>query len=873
MKAVRIHSLLLTTMLLFMGLLSTACGPSDATGDPDDPLSDGDGTETPDDDDDDDNPLPDGDTNLPDGDDPDEDGDLDTETEEQEWDREKIEVEEEAPDPCEGTELAACFTNAPAGTEGYRCQGTRRLFCTVTEPQAPTCRSECRCQVFETCEGTCVDEAFDGNAACGPAPDGDLDAEDEPDGDEIDGDEDNADSEDETPADGDEIDADEDLPEGESDSDDEVPADGDETDGDLPDEDGDLDDAEPWVCTPDAFEINNTPGQAALIDEGLTEDLTVCNGEFDWYSFFAPDGATLSVRMDLLDEALDDLNLFLKDADGTTLASSATAEAFEEVNLLAPVTGTYYIYIRGGATATARYNLDLSIVVTVDGDQDLDLDETESVELQESEIEKEEYYVCPDDYMEENDTRDEAIRVTSTTYNNLHRCPSDDDWYELPLIAGDHLSVEVLFTHAEGDLDVYLYDANNIVRINSIGTTDNEIISNMAIVASGTWKIRVFGKTASVDNEYTLVVRVVPTTNCVDDSFENAVTGENDGPDQATTSLLPASSYDLHLCPYDPDWYEFHLEPGDTFYTKALFSHSDGNLDLHLWTADGLELLAESATNTDDELIIYESDRTLDVHLEVFGYSEYDIPYTLEVDWGVLSICMEDSYEENDSFDDAYSLDMGFYDLMLCQDDTSSFGDARDYWAFDLDQYNKLDLEATYTAPSIDMDFRLFKPDRTTVAVVPVTQDGRKTWTMLAPQTGLYYLQTRKYNQTQDEPYQLSVNICPEDQYEENDAINRAAYLTPGVRNLALCRGDQDWFSVNVESGQTLTCTIQFINSQGDLDLALRNGNGEILVESATPTNNEQVSYTAPYADTYYLHIYGFGDETQNIYSMILSVQ
>ncbi len=881
MKTLWVRILCLMIFWGLVGLGMPACGPSDATDDDDDPTLDGDDTETSDltDDDDDLTPTDGDETPQPDGDEMEEDGDLDIDDAEPEWDKEKIEIEEEEPDPCEGAELASCFTNAPAGTEGTRCQGLTLLECTVTTPQAPSCRSECRCQLAETCSGSCLDDALDGNAQCGPAPDGDLD--DEVDDEEIlDGDEDDVVDGDEEPTDGDEEEATDDDDDLDGDEDDVTDGDDDLLDGDL-DEDGDLDldeDADLWVCQADAFEVNNTSAQAADLDTGLTEDLTICNGEYDWYRFFAADGTDIHVRLEILGDQSDDLNVFIKDADETTLASGTTTGATEEVSLLAPVTGSYYIYVRGGPFAEARYNLTLDLTSTVDGDVELSDDEldeegSETVELQESELEKEEYYVCPDDELEENDTRDEPTRVTSTTYPELHRCPSDDDWYDLPLVAGDTLSVEVLFDHEQGDLDVYLYNTLGMPVINSISETDNEIISDISIVTSGTWKIRVFGKTADVDNEYTMSVSVQPTTNCVDDAFENDSTGENDGPAQATTTLAQASSQDLQLCPYDPDWYEFHLEAGEMFYAKALFSHAEGNLDMRLWTAVNGVLLVESATTTDDELIVYESDRSQDVRLNVYGYNEYGIDYTLQVDWGELTICMEDSFEENDDFDEAYPLEMGNYELMLCQDDLSSYGDARDYWAFDLQQDEKLDLEATYSAPSIDMDFRLYLPDQSTVAVVPTTEEGRKIWTLFAPETGQYTLQTRKYNQTQDEPYELFINICPEDGYEENNGIGQAAYLTPGARDLALCLGDQDWFSVNVESGKTLTCTLQFLTSRGDLDLTLRNGNGEILAESATLTDNEQVSYTTDHADTYYIQVSAFEDAAQNTYRMILLVQ
>jgi hypothetical protein len=64
----------------------------------------------------------------------------------------------------------------------------------------------------------------------------------------------------------------------------------------------------------------------------------------------------------------------------------------------------------------------------------------------------------PDDVLEENDTPATASTWTlGAPAETLHLCPSDDDWFALPLTAGQSLHVDVRFAHAEADVDVYLF--------------------------------------------------------------------------------------------------------------------------------------------------------------------------------------------------------------------------------------------------------------------------------------------------------------------------------------------------------------------------------------------------------------------------------
>ncbi len=119
---------------------------------------------------------------------------------------------------------------------------------------------------------------------------------------------------------------------------------------------------------------------------------------------------------------------------------------------------------------------------------------------------------CLPDYFESNNTIDDAESnavVSIGRYNNLSICPSDIDYYAIPLNAGDKLFTYIYFTHNQGDLDLRLYGTDGVTSLaNSNSLTDNEEIQYTA-PNSGIYYLRVRGNTASlVANTYDLEILI-----------------------------------------------------------------------------------------------------------------------------------------------------------------------------------------------------------------------------------------------------------------------------------------------------------------------------------------------------------------------------
>ncbi len=99
---------------------------------------------------------------------------------------------------------------------------------------------------------------------------------------------------------------------------------------------------------------------------------------------------------------------------------------------------------------------------------------------------------------------------------------------------------------------------------------------------------------------------------------------------------------------------------------------------------------------------------------------------------------------------------------------------------------------------------------------------------------------------------------CADDALEDNDSEATATAVGSGtLMNLATCSGDDDWFSVDLATGQTLDVIATFSHAQGDLDMAVHAG-GVRQDVSESVNDSEQISYTATAPTRVSVRVYGY---------------
>ncbi|MDI7269203.1 MAG: PPC domain-containing protein, partial [Myxococcota bacterium] len=97
-----------------------------------------------------------------------------------------------------------------------------------------------------------------------------------------------------------------------------------------------------------------------------------------------------------------------------------------------------------------------------------------------------------------------------------------------------------------------------------------------------------------------------------------------------------------------------------------------------------------------------------------------------------------------------------------------------------------------------------------------------------------------------------------------------ATGTTAGLR---ICPGDEDWFALDLEGGQTITVSLAFQHLRGDINLQIIDRNGATMIrESVTTTDGETILHPVGATGTYYVRVYGVGVWVENDYDMMLSM-
>ena len=213
---------------------------------------------------------------------------------------------------------------------------------------------------------------------------------------------------------------------------------------------------------------------AADLAPGEQSDLEVCEGRDSWYSIDLAEGDRLTVALSF-SHAAGDIDLELVGPAGQVVARSTSTADAESVSITAPSAGTYRVRVYGynGAHNT------VAMTVTVDASP-------EPVDL------------CGDEANEPNDDLASATAIANEASGNI--CAAGDvDHFVIDAAAGD-VVVTLEFVHAEGDLDMKVFDASGASVASSAGTSDTETVN-----ATGGQIVQVYGYSGAT-GLYTLTV-------------------------------------------------------------------------------------------------------------------------------------------------------------------------------------------------------------------------------------------------------------------------------------------------------------------------------------------------------------------------------
>ena len=169
-----------------------------------------------------------------------------------------------------------------------------------------------------------------------------------------------------------------------------------------------------------------------------------------------------------------------------------------------------------------------------------------------------------DDAQEQNDTCATARAVVAgTAYTNMVVKRLDEDWYALPVSAGATLSMNMTFTHANGDVDLELYSAcGGAVALSRVANTSNEVFTYPNSSASNTLYMRVFlGSDTRNNYSFTFTVSAPPPVNdeCIspsvvgNGSYGFDTTSASDSTPTVAASCLDGGGVNL----YNDVWFRY----------------------------------------------------------------------------------------------------------------------------------------------------------------------------------------------------------------------------------------------------------------------------------------------------------------------------
>ncbi|MEO2147411.1 MAG: M12 family metallo-peptidase [bacterium] len=208
---------------------------------------------------------------------------------------------------------------------------------------------------------------------------------------------------------------------------------------------------------------------------------------------------------------------------------------------------------------------------------------------------------CNDDSHEPNGNCAEAVTRGVGTTTGLVVDGSDRDFWHVDVPAGSTLTIDLTFTHSNGNINTFLYDncfgnagsgtsSNNNEQVTWTNTANNTVpIYVDVFLASGTGC-----------NQYELGVGIASDPcNQPDDAYE-----DNDSCAQAV-AWANGIELSMFVSMTDKDYFSFCVADGGTFDLNLFFDTNTADIDAYLYTAagcDGLPVAQASTTSNNESL-------------------------------------------------------------------------------------------------------------------------------------------------------------------------------------------------------------------------------------------------------------------------------
>jgi len=579
-----------------------------------------------------------------------------------------------------------------------------------------------------------------------------------------------------------------------------------------------LDRVRQGVALDDSFEPNDSLAAARLIDKGFYSGLAALDD--DWYAVDVQPYQDISGQIYFM-HPLGDLQLTLYNPSGLVVASSTGTTNTEQIEFNTGAAGGCWCFrVFGKSGAKNYYHLTLNIHL-------------------------------PDDTFEPNDSLAAAARIGPGDYNLRGY---DPDYFRVRVRSGERITALIRFYHELGDLDFYLMDSTGTLLSESATTRDAEGVwyRNTGPDTDLYLLIDNFG---GCENTYQLHVEVGPGQ---DDVFE-----QNDT--SPTAALVLPGSY-RRLQPYDNDWYKVAVGPRQILETEIRFFNAVGNLDLEVYDAAG-QWVDRSVGGADAERVVFINTGNTATYAYplVYTYGTDYPDYDLSV---ILRPLADDAFEQNNDQSHAAAIPIGVQGNLVALDN--------DFFSVEVPVGKTLAAIVADEKSLPSLGLEIYAPSGAQLATAPAGQP-KVVVARQAPVTGAYRLGVRLPPGGKANLYALGTFVYDapttptetEDRFEPNDSrVRGSTPVAQGVYSNLFC-GNDDYFKIKLDEGDSLYVGMIYDGARGDLDLMVYDSWGQILATSASGQNAELCAvHKAPAPGLYYIRV--FSSQGRSWYDLLI---
>ena len=474
------------------------------------------------------------------------------------------------------------------------------------------------------------------------------------------------------------------------------------------------------------------------------------------------------------------------------------------------------------------------------------------------------------DTTEPNETMQQATELPlgdQTLFDLTISSTTDQDWFKWTSSAKGELTVTTKFAHVLGNVDLKVFDVAGNELGSSTSITDDEQVV-LEVDTSDMIFIQVFGPNGQLQQGYDLVI----------DGPELAADSSEPNDTFATASDLGSGdqkllSRSIHA-PNNRDFYKW--VPSDSGQVKmdVLFDDGFGNIDIRLLNA-AQNVIASSSSLTDNETLEASVQAGQKYVLEVFGPNG-----SLHPDYDVFIDGPEpapDRFEVNDSASQAADLGTGDQ-LQKGLSLHEPFGD--DWFKWTADETGELEVQIFYRRAVGDLDLDLFTVDTDgNISHVDSSQSVSDfelvTGNVVAGQMMLIHVYG--FGNVTNPNYELLIDGPSSLSDPGNDSIATATDIGRGdnifVEDLSLNSDtDEDFLKWTADVTAGTVVDVSFVHVLGNVDVQVQDMDGNVLAESTSLTDNEQVVFPATADQMYFLRIFSPTDDIQLEYDVSVTV-